>query len=496
LLVRLGVCLLLLMGIVGSPDQQGVAQTPGVLFGSSAGQRGNESPREAVERLEAAIGRQLAVVRVFKRWDAAFPTDYERWLRQSGHAIFLSAAAQRLDGGNIPWSSIANAQPGSALYEDIVSWADRIGAYGAPVFFAFDAEPETGPSSMGDPGDFVDAWRRIVSVFRDRGVTNARFVMTLTAFTYGRTDARGAAEWYPGDDWVDAIGADGYNFFGCSPGVNDTWRDFAQVFEPVRQFGFQHPSEPILIAEYGSVEDPSTPGRKAEWITGARATLQSSGWEQFDAALYWHSQTTGCPFWVDTSQASVDAFAAMGADPYFFAGAPPVIASIDPPQGRVGTTVTIRGSNLTGVQSVTFDGASAAFSTTSPTSVTATVPAGATAGPIEVVTQFGSAPGPAFAVIHDRNVTLSLQEDPAVVSGRIGVEDGFDGCLSDRIVKVQRRIGDSRWRTILTKVSRDDGTYRARLVDDRRGKLRVRLIRETLQAGDICSRARSGVRHL
>jgi hypothetical protein len=334
------------------PTQEAVvAQAPGILFGSSAGQRGDESPREAVERLESQTGRQLTVVRVFKRWDAAFPTDYERWLRDSGHAIFLSAAAQRVNGSHVSWSSIANAQPGSELYDQILRWADRIQAYGAPVFFAFDAEPETGPSSMGSPGDFAAAWRRIVSVFRDRGVTNARHVVTLTAFTYGRTDARRAAAWYPGDDWVDAIGADGYNFFGCTSGANETWREFSRIFEPVRQFGLEHPSKPIMIAEYGSVEDPNTPGRKAEWIAGARSTLQSPGWNQFDAALYWHSRTPGCDFWVDTSQSSLDALAAMGADPYFFAGAPPVVSSVEPTQGRAGTVVAIREATSSGCRS-------------------------------------------------------------------------------------------------------------------------------------------------
>jgi hypothetical protein len=488
-------CLALLGALVLVPETDVDAQPP-VLFGSSAGQRGNESPREAVERLEGEIGRQLAIVRVFKRWDAAFPTDYDRWLRDSGHAIFLSVAAQRVDGSHVPWSAIANAGPGSDLHDRIVSWAERVRDFGSQIYFSFDPEPETGNLGvMGSPSDFAAAWRRVVSIFRDQGVSNARHTVTFTAYTYGRPGSAGVASWYPGDEYVDALGADGYNFFGCSPGLNENWRDFAQVFDPVREFGLAHPSKPIVIGEWGSVEDPNTPGRKADWIAGARSTLQSAGWEQFEAVLYWHSQTPGCEIWVDTSQSSIAAFAAMGADPYFSAGAAPVVGSIDPPAGRVGTVVAIGGSNFSGVQAVTFDGVDSVFSVSGPSSLTATVPAGATTGPIEVVTQAGRALGPVFAIVHGRDVTMQARGDGQTISGALHVEDGFAACLRNQQVKVQRRGHAGRWRTIRNTMSRADGSYRAQL-PDLPGAYRVRLPRATLGSGDICGRGKSPVRHL
>jgi hypothetical protein len=492
--VRACLGVLLVAAFVVSPRTDGVAEAP-VLFGSSTGQRGDESPRAAVERLEAELGRQLAVVRVYKRWDAAFPTDYERWLRESGHTIFLSVAAQRLDGSNVPWSAIANAAPGSAIYDHIVSLANRVRAYGAQLYFAFDAEPETGNlSAMGSPADFAAAWQRVVSIFRDQGAGNARYVATFTAYTYGRTGSSGIAAWYPGDEYVDALGADGYNFFGCSPGLNGNWREFAEIFDPVRQFGLQHPSKPIIVAEWGSVEDPGSPGRKAQWITGARTTLQSPGWEQFAGALYWHSQTPGCEIWADTSQSSIQALAAMGTDPYFYAGAPPAIASIAPAFGRVGTVVTISGTDLGGVESVTFGGTSAVFSSGGPSVVTATVPPGAVSGPIRVATRFGVATGPVFGIVHDRQVSLSIEHGPTAAVGVISVSDGFGQCLGHRTVRVQRKVPGSRWRTVIIPLTRADGSYRAHVVD-RPGAYRALLKWETLSSGDLCSRARSGVVH-
>jgi len=73
------------------------------------------------------------------------------------------------------------------------------------------------------------------------------------------------------------------------------------------------------------------------------------------------------------------------------AAAAPTITSFSPPQGRVGTAVTINGTNFTGVQAVTFNGTSASYQTVSSTRVSALVPAGATTGRIGVVTAGGTA---------------------------------------------------------------------------------------------------------
>jgi hypothetical protein len=60
-----------------------------------------------------------------------------------------------------------------------------------------------------------------------------------------------------------------------------------------------------------------------------------------------------------------------------------------PASGKVGAKVKILGNNLTGATSVTFNGTVAAFKVVSGTEITTTVPAGATAGTVEVTTPNG-----------------------------------------------------------------------------------------------------------
>lgn len=68
----------------------------------------------------------------------------------------------------------------------------------------------------------------------------------------------------------------------------------------------------------------------------------------------------------------------------------PSVSSFTPAQGPAGTSVTLTGSHFTDATTVTFNGSPASFTVVSDTSITATVPSGATYGPITVGNQNGS----------------------------------------------------------------------------------------------------------
>ncbi|WP_198539665.1 IPT/TIG domain-containing protein, partial [Chloracidobacterium thermophilum] len=70
---------------------------------------------------------------------------------------------------------------------------------------------------------------------------------------------------------------------------------------------------------------------------------------------------------------------------------PPIITNFTPPSGPVGTVVSIFGANFANVTNVRFNGVNATFTVASTTQITATVPAGATTGPITVTTTGGTA---------------------------------------------------------------------------------------------------------
>jgi len=111
----------------------------------------------------------------------------------------------------------------------------------------------------------------------------------------------------------------------------------------------------------------------------------------------------GCTFWYTgeyydanpTTKADDDWLTRIGSFQLPGCGAvtPPAAPSItgfSPTSGPVGTSVTINGSGFTGTTSVTFNNVSAPFSIVSDGQLTATVPSGATTGPIGVTASGGS----------------------------------------------------------------------------------------------------------
>ena len=168
----------------------------------------------------------------------------------------------------------------------------------------------------GDSGQYISAWRRIRGVFAEEDTQNAIFVWCADAadFANGTADA-----WYPGDDAVDWICADGYN--PRNPERPESVAvGFEDLFTPFHAWASGR-DKPMMVGRYGTVEDG--PGVKAAWVDAARNALQGN-LSGIDAVVY---DSTVAPSAaadgasddrrMDTSDESMAAFAAMGADPWF-----------------------------------------------------------------------------------------------------------------------------------------------------------------------------------
>ena len=95
--------------------------------------------------------------------------------------------------------------------------------------------------------------------------------------------------------------------------------------------------------------------------------------------------------------------------------AAPVLTSLSPTSGPVGTVITVTGTNFTGATAVSINGAAAIFTVVNATTITVTVPAGASTGNLTVTTPGGSSAGALFTVV-PRPVLTSLSP----TSGPVG----------------------------------------------------------------------------
>ena len=288
---------------------------PTVLFGA----RPEPGTQQGTTTLEGRIGRRLAAIRVYYNWDSPFPDTDVTWFRNNGYALLLSVKSERSNHTFVQWRDIANAQPGSALHNDIVTWANRIKSLGTHVYFTFNHEPETSLNSSGQGADFIAAWRKMVTVLRGQGVTNADYLWIMTAYSFKARDRRRAVDWYPGEAYIDYMGADAYNWYNCRPGTSNPWNSLEQLLNPMRLFAQGKTIKGLMVPEWASTEDSAQPGRKAQWFADARALFKKPGWEGFKAVLYYNksSKYPNCRWFVDSGQASLTAFSAMANDVYY-----------------------------------------------------------------------------------------------------------------------------------------------------------------------------------
>lgn len=171
----------------------------------------------------------------------------------------------------------------------------------------------------------------------------------------------------------------------------------------------------------------------------------------------------------------------------------PSIGAFSPVSGTVGTGVTVVGANFIGVTSVTFNGVAASFETHSGGELVATVPTGATSGPITVVTPAGSATSSASfsiasGVSHGSEVTLALTGH-VVAFGSVAALDGATQCVADRTVVLQRRVSGV-WKDVGSDQTAVSGAYRKKL-KDKAGPYRAVVEQVILPNGDICLADRS-----
>jgi hypothetical protein len=303
--------------------QNGAAATTSlpVKWGASVQAGKGETLAQAKTRFEGLVGRPLAAERDFLQWDSPFPTSYETGMRTSGTTVLLSVATKTKAGALIKWASIAAAQPGDPIYLMMQSWADRIRDFGAPIYVTLQHEPEAAVNtSMGSQADYIAAWQAWVGILAAEGATNVKRLWITTAFAYTvkPTDRRLASKWYPGDSYVDAIGADAYNWFSCRPSAPNTpWMSVEQLIAGMKAFSLLHTSQELWVTEFASVEDPGTPGRRAQWISDAETLFQQSGYERYRGVLYFEQNKAPCDWRVANTPDALASLKTMGLDSFY-----------------------------------------------------------------------------------------------------------------------------------------------------------------------------------
>ncbi len=243
----------------------------GALWGVYTLQDGN--PEQSVRRLESKVGRKFDITSRFHDFSDSlvqgqFPDASERKVGP-GSRLFISWQA-RVSSSNtdLKWRAIANG----SYDRYITSAANRVKAYGQPVFIAFDAEFDTN-LNKGTPADYVAAYRHVFNVFKAKAVTNVAWAW-VTSGSISGSNAATILKGYPGDAYVNWVGWDPYNFYRCN---GTGWKTFAEKVTPTYKWLTDHGlgKKPFLLSEYGSQYDSSNPSRSKAWHTAIPGALKN-----------------------------------------------------------------------------------------------------------------------------------------------------------------------------------------------------------------------------
>jgi hypothetical protein len=140
---------------------------------------------------------------------------------------------------------------------DIRSEAKEAVAYGGEVLLRFAHEMNgTWYAWSGNPTLYKEAWKHYVGIFREEKATNVKFVWSPNVSDGGTYPF---AEYFPGDEWVDYVALDGYNWGGSE------WRSLSTAFKSSYDELTTMSTKPVVIAETASTEG-SGASEKATWI--------------------------------------------------------------------------------------------------------------------------------------------------------------------------------------------------------------------------------------
>jgi hypothetical protein len=281
---------------------------------------GEEAPwdMDAVTKFEELAGKQVSLINFgapFANCASTpcsfyqFPTNPMESIRLHGSIPFFSWSSQSIPAQTEePEFQLADVIDGT--YDSYIrEFAEAAKEWGHPFFLRFDWEMNANWFEWSEgvngnqSGEYVAAWRHVHDIFTEVGATNATWVWC--PYVDPGQKMTNLASLYPGPEYVDWTGLDGYNW-GTNPASPKGWKTFdelfsatyAQITETVA------PGKPMVISETGSSEYG---GSKAAWIKEALESARTK-YPELHGLLWFEKYDDGMDWPIETSSSSVAAF--------------------------------------------------------------------------------------------------------------------------------------------------------------------------------------------
>ncbi len=301
---------------------------------------------EPIYTFEQKLGRTLDI-------DNHYTSNFGDFYNANTGAVIPMAPAVQLDAqaNRIPilgWNCAANTDVTSGKVDkEIDAAAQAFKDFGRQFFmrYCWEMDGSRQPASVnGNPDQFIAAWRYIYNRVKNiDGATNVVWLWTANANGFKLGNPSVASQFYPGDDYVDWVSADGYNWHGAvgRPANADRYRDLLEIYDQFMAWArsddpsHQHvgSAKPIMVAEYGTQEQEDGGALKADWFRTAHATVMPrtadtpadckycGAMSDIQAMVYFDikgkSGDASGGWDIETSQPSFDAYKEAAQNPWF-----------------------------------------------------------------------------------------------------------------------------------------------------------------------------------
>jgi beta-mannanase len=306
---------------------------PGAYFGIYYGQASSSF------KLYEKIGKMPAISAQYLGWSDGFSRGLYDANAQVGRISFITWEYNARPGEEYENRTLDVIMDG-VCDEYLTNWARAVSEFGKPIFLRWGHEMNRNwylwcgtnngggePEGYGDPNKPDGPERYVHDLFIRNGAENVLWVWCPTApFTtmdssYGSDGWNNAENYYPGDEYVDCLCFDGYNWGTSDFGqqFNSIWERFDKIFkESYQRLQKINKKKPIIIGEFASTEDG---GDKVAWVADTFEKLEQD-YPKIKAIIWFHIAKE-TDWRIDSSPESLEAFrSALDGNPYWISAWP------------------------------------------------------------------------------------------------------------------------------------------------------------------------------
>lgn len=262
---------------------------------------GFPSTFSVVDSYNTLVSQTARIVMYYQTWTSQYNTFYP----QGADAAIARGAMPLITWE--PWVTSASIAAGDHdAY--LRTYLTAVATWGKPIYIRpmHEMNGDWYPWGYGVNGntaaDLQNAFRKIVTIGREVGATNVRWVWSPNV----GTSRVSYAAIYPGDEYVDWLGLDGYNW-----GTSQTWsvwQSLQTVFKSSYDSITALSAKPLMIGETASSE---LGGDKASWIRTGFSYIETS-MPRIKAVVWFHANKE-TDWRVNSSSNSLTAFREIAA---------------------------------------------------------------------------------------------------------------------------------------------------------------------------------------